>query len=263
MDNRNVNETFMAKKQRSNASSAASAPKPKLNSRDKKTLGEIVGLADGVVAAAEKRRDPHLDIPARSLSNVKYNKQKRFIEMGSAKNRRQLFNLSQAKSYMQTVLVASGCKTLIDQQKTNSIRGLFYQLKHKIEGTSENTFETQDECDPVIEDLEVTLNSLREELHVFASNRGGMVGPITLIDAGDEIDCSRMGSGGYSIPSICEPEVIQFVKCDAKFILHVEKDTVLAALQRRQILAEARLPVDAWRRPALPRRPADALPAAQ
>ena len=218
----------MAKKSsKSSASATATAkPKLKLNPRDKKTLGEIVSLADEVVTAAEKRRDPHLDIPARSLSNVKYNKQKRFIEMGSAKNRRHLFNLSQAKSYMQTVLVASGCKTLIDQQKTNSIRGLFYQLKHKIEGTSENTFEDQDECDPVIEDLEVTLNSLREELHVFASNRGGMVGPITLNDSGDEIDCSRMGSGGYSIPSICEPEVIQFLKCDAKFILHVEKDTV-------------------------------------
>jgi DNA topoisomerase-6 subunit A len=137
-----------------------------------------------------------------------------------------LFNLSQAKSYMQTMLVASGCKSLIDQTKTTSIRGLFYLLKHTIEGTKEETFADQGECDPVIEDLEVTLNSLREELHVYASNRGGMVGPITLIDAGDEIDCSRMGSGGYSIPSICEPEVIRFVKCDAEFILHVEKDTV-------------------------------------
>ena len=35
-----------------------------------------------------------------------------------------------------------------------------------------------------------------------------------------------MGSGGYSIPSIVEPEIVQFNKCDAKFILHVEKDTV-------------------------------------
>jgi DNA topoisomerase-6 subunit A len=35
-----------------------------------------------------------------------------------------------------------------------------------------------------------------------------------------------MGSGGYSIPSICEPEVVKFGKCEAKFILHVEKDTV-------------------------------------
>jgi DNA topoisomerase-6 subunit A len=53
-----------------------------------------------------------------------------------------------------------------------------------------------------------------------------MVGNITLNDSGDDIDCTRMGSGGYSIPSIVEPEVVKFLKCDAKFILHVEKDTV-------------------------------------
>jgi DNA topoisomerase-6 subunit A len=198
----------------------------KLTDRDKRTLGQIVDLADGVVAAAEKRRDPHLDIPARALSNVRYNKSKRFIEMGSATNRRQLFNLSQAKSYMQTLLVASGSKKLIGEGKTTSIRGLFYLLKHTIEGTKEETFDEQAECDTIIEDVEVTLNALREELHVYASNRGGMVGPITLVDSGDEIDCSRMGSGGYSIPSIVEPEVVQFIKSTADFILHVEKDTV-------------------------------------
>ena len=193
---------------------------------DTKTLGLIVDLANRVADAAVKRRDPHIDIPARSLSNVRFNKSRKIIEMGGQTNCRQLFNLSQAKSYMQTVLVASGCKALIDQQKSTSIRGLYYLLKHTIEGTREETFADQDECDPIIEDLEVTLQSLREELRVYASNRGGMVGPITLIDDGDEIDCSRMGSGGYSIPSIVEANVIRFKSCDAKFILHVEKDTV-------------------------------------
>jgi DNA topoisomerase-6 subunit A len=197
-----------------------------VSKRDKKTLGDLKNLADGVVVAAEKKREPFLEIPARALSNVRYNKTKRFIEMGGNKNRRQLFNVSQAKAYMQTLLVASGCKRLIDEQKTTSIRGLYYLLKHTIEGTKEETFADQDECDPIIEDVEVTLNSLREELHVFASNRGNLAGPLTLIDNGDEIDCSRMGSAGYSIPSIVEPEIIQFTKCDAKFILHVEKDTV-------------------------------------
>ena len=214
----------MAKKRTSTDSSKPA--NGAVSKRDKKTLGDLKNLADGVVVAAERKREPFLEIPARALSNVRYNKTKRFIEMGSNKNRRQLFNVSQAKAYMQTLLVASGCKTLIDQGKTNSIRGLFYQLKHTIENTKEETFATQDECDPIIEDLEVTLNSLREELHVFASNRGNLVGSLTLIDSGDEIDCSRMGSAGYSIPSIVEPEVIQFTKCDAKFILHVEKDTV-------------------------------------
>ncbi len=212
----------MAKKTKS----SSTASKANLSARDKKTLADLKNLADGVVSAAERKREPHLDIPARALSNVKYNKSKRFIEMGRNTNRRQLFNVSQAKAYMQTMLVAKGCKGLIDEQKTTSIRGLFYLLKHTIEDTKEETFDTQDECDPVIEDVEVTLNALREELRVYASNRGNLVGPLTVIDNGDEIDCSRMGSAGYSIPSIVEPDVVQFVKCDAKFILHVEKDTV-------------------------------------
>jgi DNA topoisomerase-6 subunit A len=198
----------------------------KLTDRDKRTLGSLSRLADTVVQAAEKSRDLHIDVPSRTLSNVRYSPRKRILEMGDSTNRRQLFNLSQAKAYMQTILVGSGCKRLIEQGKTNSIRGLYYMLKHTIEGTREETFGDQAECDPIIEDVEVLLDSLREEMHLFASNRGTLVGPITLIDSGDTIDCSRMGSGGYSIPSIVEPEVIKFVECDAKFILHVEKDTV-------------------------------------
>jgi DNA topoisomerase-6 subunit A len=196
------------------------------SSKDKKTLGSIRDLADSVVQSAERGRAPYVDIPSRSLSNVRFNQSKRIIEMGSGTNRRELFNLAQARSYMQTILVASGCKQLIEQGKTTSIRGLFYLLKHTIEGTSEETFDTQDDCDPVIEDIEVSLDSMREELHLYAKNAGAMVGPITLVDSGDTIDCSRMGSGGYSIPSIVEQDIVQFKKNTAKFILHVEKDTV-------------------------------------
>jgi len=197
-----------------------------LTPKDKKTLGSIRDLADEVVQAAERGRAPHVEIPSRSLSNVRFNQSKRIIEMGSGTSRRELFNLGQARSYMQTLLVGSGCKQLIEQGKTTSIRGLFYLLKHTIEGTREETFDTQSECDPIIEDCEVTLDAMREELHLYAKNAGAMVGPITLVDSGDEIDCSRMGSGGYSIPSIVEPEIVQFKKNTAKFVLHVEKDTV-------------------------------------
>ena len=70
------------------------------------------------------------------------------------------------------------------------------------------------------------MGSLREELHIYAKKRGTMVGNITIIDNGDEIDCRRMGTGGYAVPGIVEPDVIKFKKCDAKFVLHVEKDTV-------------------------------------
>jgi DNA topoisomerase-6 subunit A len=210
----------MAKKSNKASDNAA------LTGKDKKTLGSIRKLADEVVQAAERGRAPYVEIRSRSLSNVRFNQSKRIIEMGSGTSRRELFNLSQARSYMQTLLVGSGCKQLIEQGKTTSIRGLFYLLKHTIEGTREETFDAQSECDPIIEDVEVALDAMREELHLYAKNAGAMVGPIIVVDSGDEIDCSRMGSGGYSIPSIVEPEIVQFKKNTAKFVLHVEKDTV-------------------------------------
>jgi DNA topoisomerase-6 subunit A len=220
----------MARKisRRRGAVAEAKAAAAKLSPRDKKTMGSIVDLADNVVTAAEKRRDPHVDIPSRTLANVHYSPRKRIIEMGNSTNRRQLFDLAQAKAYMRTMLVASGCKKLLTEGKTTSLRGMFYMLKHTIDGTKENTFDDQSECDTIIEDVEVLLASLREELHLYADKRGEMVGNITITDKGDEIDCSRMGSGGYGIPSIVEPEVIQLdpKKCDAQFVLHVEKGTV-------------------------------------
>jgi DNA topoisomerase-6 subunit A len=117
-------------------------------------------------------------------------------------------------------------RELIHADKTLSLRGMFYKGLHTVVGTKEKTFGDQDESDGILEDLEVSLASLREELHIYAKKRGTMVGNITIIDNGDEIDCRRMGTGGYAIPGIVEPDIIQFKKCDAKFVLHVEKDTV-------------------------------------
>jgi DNA topoisomerase-6 subunit A len=214
----------MARKK--NSPATETSPEVPVQGRDRETLGKLAKLADRVVDAAAKERDPHLDVPSRSLTNAHYNRRKRFIEMGDRTNRRELFNLNQARIYMQTLLAGSGCSRLIRQGKSTSIRGLYYLLKHTIEGTKEETFNDQMESDAVIEDLEVLVGAIREELHLAAENRGAMVGMIQFNDSGDDIDCSRLGSGGYSIPSIVEPNRIQFKKCQAKFILHVEKGTV-------------------------------------
>lgn len=195
--------------------------------KDHRDTGKkIEGLADLVVQAARKKTSPSFDIPTRALSNVKFNPRRAIIEMGDGKQSRIFFDMSMAKKFMQTALIAAKCKELIDEGKTSSLRGLYYAAKHDVAGTKEKTFNDQDESDPIIEDLEVSIDALREELHVFASNRGGMCGPLTLVDDGSTLDCMRMGSAGYPVPSIVEPDVIQFKKCKARFILHVEKDTV-------------------------------------
>ena len=197
-----------------------------IKGRDIETMGKLQRLATAVAEVAKKRRDPYLEVPSRSLSNSNYNRRKRLIEMGGKTNRRELFNLNQARAYMQTILVGSGCSRLIRQGKSTSIRGMYYMLKHNIEGTKENTFEDQSESDTVIEDLEVITGAMREELHLYAEPRGNLAGPLVVIDGGNELDASKMGAAGYPIPSIVEPDRVKFKRCDAKFILHVEKGTV-------------------------------------
>ena len=194
--------------------------------RDAKTLKSIGSMANSVVKDSLSQTDPSVAIPMRTITNMRFNKRRRILEMGDASQQRALFNTSQARKFMQTVLLAKGCKDLIQADKTLSLRGMYYMSLHTIEGSKEKTFDDQGESDGILEDLEVSLNGLREELHVFAKKRGTMVGNITVIDNGDEINCRRMGTGGYAIPSICEPDIIKFDKCEADFVLHVEKDTV-------------------------------------
>jgi len=195
--------------------------------KSKKNLPEALSkLADEVIAAANKGRTPSLDIPVRSLANVRFNETKRYIEMGDAKQAREFFNVNMAKKFMQTLLVAAACRQLEDEGKTTSIRDLFYMIKHRIDGSSENTVDTQDESDVVIEDLEVTASFIREELNLFAENKGAMAGELTLVDSGDTIDARAVGSGGWAIPSIVEEHVIQFKKCTAEFVLLIEKGAV-------------------------------------
>jgi len=185
----------------------------------------LVGMADVVLEAAKKKKDPEFQIPVRALSNVEFNAKKRIIEMKSATTGRSFFNLGMAKKFMQTMLVADALAELQRADCTTSLREIYYRTKHTLRDSSENTFDDQNESDPVIEDLEVTLEALREELHVSAEGRGSIVGNITLVDDGDAIDCTKAGKSGHTVPSIVEEPGIRIKKCTADFVLLIEKST--------------------------------------
>lgn len=218
----------------------AAEPAPKrsieaLDAIDAGTLRKIESLAKLALRSVEQGDNPALSIRTRALSNVSFNPKKRIIELGDRRQSREFFNTSMAKKFMQTFLVARGCKSLIEEQKTVSIRQMFYLSKHTLRGSNENTFDEQSESDPIIEDLEVGIDALREELHLFANRRGLVVGKLVVNDAGDEIDLSRMGRGGWGIPSICEEKDLKFTRCDAEFILVVEKQAIFHRLNEDRL----------------------------
>ncbi len=224
---RNVTKKSVRKKTSRTTKRAAASARRTANAGGAETGRRLERLARRIVSASLEGTEPVLHIPTRTLSNTRWNKARGILQMGDGEQERQLFNLNQAKKFMQMMLHAASVKDLLDEDKTLSLRGMFYKGLHTIQGTKdEKTFADQGESDAILEDLEVSLGSLREELHIFAKKAGTIVGNITIVDSGDEIDCRRMGSGGYAIPSIVEPDVIQFKKCEADFVLHVEKNTV-------------------------------------
>lgn len=201
-----------------------------MDERDSSTLKKIRKLAFDALVAARAGKNPTLSIPVRALSNVSFDESERVIRLGENRQSRAFFHYKQAKVFMQTFLIADRCRKLIEAGATTSIRDIYYDAKHTIAGSKENTFEEQSESDPIIEDLEVTIDALREELHLRAENKGAMVGDMTIVDTGDTIDLRGMGSGGWSVPSIVEENRIRFGKHEAEFVLFVEKGAVWARL---------------------------------
>src|SRR5437764_1447111 len=128
--------------------------------KTKDVEARLISLADEVLAAAKSERSPAILIPTRTLANVNFNPRKGIIEMGKAKQERSFFNVGMAKKFMQTLLVADALSELQRQDLTTSLREIYYRTKHTIADSHENTFDQQSETDPIVEDLEVTLDSL-------------------------------------------------------------------------------------------------------
>src|SRR5436190_22561893 len=95
---------------------------------------KLVGVADLVITAADRSKDPTLSIPVRSLANVNFNAKRGIIEMGKRKQARTFFNVGMAKKFMQTVLVADALSELQRADLTTSLREIYYRTKPTMKG---------------------------------------------------------------------------------------------------------------------------------
>lgn len=190
--------------------------------KSKKGLEEF---GDKIVGQIKKGKNPEIEMSLRNLSNIIYDTKSKILKLGDKTSLRSFFNVAHSKKFLQTVEVAAKIKEkLLDSGKHSSLRDIFYMVKRTIPGTNVNLVDDQVESDKAIEDLEVITDFSREQLHVAANKMGSVAGKVVIEDKGDTIDWSKMGSGGWSIPSITDE--ILFKKVNAKYILYMEKAAV-------------------------------------
>jgi len=192
----------------------------------------LIGLGKKLVTQIKRKENPTIALPTRALSNVHFNQTTRTLELGRNMTSRQFFNTAHSKKFIQTIEVANVSKKLLDINKNTSLRDVFYQVKRTIPGTKINVVDEQTETDKAIEDLELITGFSREQLHINANKNGSVSGKVVIEDKGDKIDWSKLGSGGWSIPS--NVENIKFLKVEAKYILYMEKAAVWERLHEDQ-----------------------------
>jgi DNA topoisomerase-6 subunit A len=184
-------------------------------------LKRIRSEAGVVRTSILKGRKPSLRFPVRSLQNVKYQPKVGYFELKGRKKERTL-TVGTVKTFAQTLKMMSLSQELVQTDDIATKREAYYVSKN----WQECRFGEQPESDAVMEDVEAFFSVNREQLGFVPEEKGGDVaGRLVVIDhdrdTGEElrIDCTRFGSGAYSIP--ISVEHLGF-ETDAKFILCIE-----------------------------------------
>lgn len=184
-------------------------------------LKEIKDIGNDVYTTIKKKKAPELKMPLRALSNVKYDPKEGFFELlGKMKER--TLTAATIKTFAQTLKMMAHAKTVVESDDITTKREMYYISKN----WGEAAFKEQPESDTVMEDVEAMMGVNREQMGFIPEEKGGEVAGKLIVfdkdpDTGKEIkiDCTKFGSGAYSIPTS-----VEHLKFDtnAKFILAIE-----------------------------------------
>ena len=185
-------------------------------------LGKRIQTQAGQIAAdIQRRKKPSMQLPVRSLQNVRYDPGKGFFALGKKRKARTL-TVSTVKTFAQTLKMIATCKGILDTQEIATKREMYYISKN----WGEARFLEQDESDGIMEDIEAFFLVNREQLGFVPEEKGGDVAGRLMIKDLDSntgktlrIDCTKFGSGAYSIP--ISVEELNF-ETKARFILAIE-----------------------------------------
>jgi DNA topoisomerase-6 subunit A len=167
---------------------------------------------------------PTMTIPTRTKSNIVFDEDEQVWVYGDRNSTRSAKTISGAEKILKAVYTIDFLSQQLEEDRSSTLRELYYLSESW--DLDEAQFNTQDESNNLIEDLEIVSDVKREDFHMRPEESGAKVmGPLLLreqTNRGDrEIHCQDdVGQGGYQIPN--NTDTIEFLDNDAKFVLCVE-----------------------------------------
>ncbi|MFH1275491.1 MAG: DNA topoisomerase IV subunit A [Candidatus Woesearchaeota archaeon] len=200
-------------------------------------IEKIEEIATGIYEKIRKLTAPEITMPIRSLNNVEYDGKDGYFKLLNKVKSRTL-TASTIKTFAQTLRMMGLSKELIKSNDIATKREAYYVSKN----WGDARFREQPESDTVMDDIEAMMGVNREQIGFIPEEKGGAVaGELIVIDKDDEgkkleIDCTRFGSGAYSVPSSVEH--LSF-KTKAKFILAIETSGMFERLNKHNYWKKA------------------------
>jgi len=217
------------------------SPKSEQSRANRVTIKAISEVASRVERRISRMEKPEVSFPVRSLSNVRYDTRKGYFEIGRDRSTRTL-TVNTAKTFAQTLKMMALSKELVETNDFATKRDAYYQSKN----WEEARFDEQTESDTVMDDVEAMFSVhgvSREQLKFIPDEHGGSVaGDLVVYDTDIEtgkterIDCTRFGSGAYSIPSLVEQLTFE---TKAGFVLCIETGGMFQRLQSHKFWRKA------------------------
>jgi len=167
---------------------------------------------------------PTMSIPTRTKSNIEYDEDKDVWVYGDRQSTRSAKTVSGAEKLLKATYAIDFLAQQLEEDRSSTLRELYYLSESW--DLEEAQFNSQDESNDLIEDLEIVSNVTREDFHMRPEESGAtLMGPLKLREQtrrGErEIHCQKdVGEGGYQIPN--NPDTIEFLDNDADFVLCVE-----------------------------------------
>lgn len=189
--------------------------------KDNKVVKRIKEIAQDIYNKIRKLSQPEMEMPIRSLNNVEYNDKEGYFSLLGKKKTRTL-TASTIKTFAQSLRMMSLSKELVETDDIATKREAYYVSKN----WGDARFKEQPESDTVMDDIEAMMEVNREQIGFIPEEKGGdIAGKLIVIDKDQDtgkeikIDCTKMGTGAYSVPSSVEE--LKF-ETQAKFILAIE-----------------------------------------
>lgn len=191
---------------------------------DKTAQEKLETLTDQLYSQVEEGEVPSVQIPTRTKTNIVKKEGSEVWEYGDKTSTRSANDVSGARKMLRFAFLMQFLSQQLEEDRSSTLRELYYLSESW--DNEEAQFNSQDESNNLVEDLEVISGVRREQFNMRPEESGAtVIGPLKLKEQtrrGERVfHCQNdVGEGGYQIPN--NPDSLEFLDHDADFVLAVE-----------------------------------------